>query len=158
MVDHSQADLDELDRAILRELQEDGRISNVALARRVNLSPPAIHTRIKRLEEQGTIRRYVALLDRPRMGFDMLCFIRINLQTHQPDTVARFRTSIGKMADVLECHHVTGDHDYLLKVVVRNRADLERFVVNELTLIPGIARIQTSLALSEMKLTTALPF
>jgi Lrp/AsnC family transcriptional regulator, leucine-responsive regulatory protein len=152
-----QIDLDELDIAILQELQENGRISNVELSKRVNLSPPAIHTRIKRLEQQGIIRRTVTLLDWQKMGFDMLCFIQINLQTHQPATVEKFRSSINKLPEVLECYHVTGDYDYLLKVAIRNREDLERFVVKQITPIPGIARIQTSLALTEIKLTTSLP-
>ncbi|MCP5096135.1 MAG: Lrp/AsnC family transcriptional regulator [Chloroflexi bacterium] len=152
-----QIDLDELDIAILHQLQENGRISNVDLSKRVNLSPPAIHTRIKRLEQQGIIRRTVTLLDWAKMGFDMLCFIQINLQAHQPKTVENFRSSISKLPEVLECHHVTGDYDYLLKVAIRNREDLERFVVKQITPIPGIARIQTSLSLNEIKSTTSLP-
>lgn len=149
--------LDDLDRAILQVLQSDGRISNVDLANRVSLSPPAIHARLKRLEQRRYIRHYVALLDREKMGYDMLCFIEVSLQLHQPEQVENFRQVIQQMPEVLECHHVTGEYDYLLKVVVRNRKDLERFVVNRLTPIPGLARIHTSLALSEVKSTTALP-
>lgn len=148
---------DDLDRAILQILQNDGRISNVDLANRVSLSPPAIHARLKRLEQRGYIRHYVALLDREKVGYDMLCFIEVSLQLHQPEQVENFRQVIQQMPEVLECHHVTGEYDYLLKVVVRNRKDLERFVVNRLTPIPGLARIHTSLVLSEVKSTTALP-
>jgi Lrp/AsnC family transcriptional regulator, leucine-responsive regulatory protein len=150
-------DLDELDVAILDTLQENGRISNVDLAQRISLSPPATHARLKRLEQAGYIRNYVALLDWKKMGYDMVCFINISLQMHQPDAVANFRARIGKMPEVLECHHVTGEFDYLLKVAIRDRRDLERFVVSRLTPISGIARIYTSLALSEVKNTTALP-
>jgi DNA-binding Lrp family transcriptional regulator len=148
---------DELDDAILRVLQEDGRISNVELANRVNLSPPAVHARLKRLEERGFIRQYVALLNRERIGYDMLCFINVSLQLHQQDNVENFKQRMLEMPQVLECHHLTGEFDYLLKVVVRNRQDLEQFVVNQLTPIPGIARIYTSVVLSEIKSTTALP-
>lgn len=158
MIEYSVSnDLDELDKAILQRLQADGRMSNVDLAAQINLSPPAVHARLKRLEGRGYIRQYVALLDREKVGYDMLCFIRVNLQLHQPEQVENFRQVIQQMPEVLECHHLTGDHDYLLKVVVHNRQDLERFVVKRLTPIPGIARIHTSLVLSEVKATTTLP-
>jgi len=150
-------DLDETDLAILRELQADGRISNVELAQRINLSPPATHTRLKRLQEQGTIRQYVALVDQEQLGYDMICFVNISLSLHQVEELESFRAVINEMPQVLECYHVTGEFDYLLKVVVRNRKDLQRFVVQELTPIHGVARIYTSLVLSEVKSTTALP-
>lgn len=150
-------ELDELDVAILREMQADGRMSNVELAQRINLSPPATHTRLKRLQEQGTIRKYVALLDQEHMGYDMTCFVNISLQLHQVEELEGFRAIINQLPQVLECYHVTGEFDYLLKVVVRSRKDLQRFVVEQLTPIPGVARIYTSLALSEIKATTALP-
>ncbi len=153
---HQEA-IDELDDAILTILQQEGRISNVDLAARVSLSPPAVHARLKRLEQQGIIRQYVALLDRERIGFDMLCFINVSLQLHQQEHVDNFRQLILAMPQVLECHHLTGEYDYLLKVAVRNRKELEQFVVNQLTPIPGIARIHTSLVLTEIKSTTALP-
>ncbi len=158
MLKTSQSDeLDSLDRAILERLQNDGRISHVELAQQVNLSSPAIHSRVKRLEQKGYIRSYVALLDWAKMGYDMLCFIHIGLQKHQPESVSQFRTMIQAMPEVLECHHVTGEFDYLLKVAIQDRADLERFVVNQLTPVPGIARIYTSLTLTEVKNTTVLP-
>jgi DNA-binding Lrp family transcriptional regulator len=150
-------DLDELDLAILRALQADGRMSNVELAQRINLSPPATHTRLKRLQEQGTIRQYVALLDQEQVGYDMTCFINISLQLHQVEELEGFRAIINELPEVLECYHVTGEFDYLLKVVVRSRKDLQRFVVERLTPIPGVARIYTSLVLTEVKSTTALP-
>ncbi len=149
--------LDTLDLAILDELQRDGRLANAELARRLNLSPPAVHARVRRLEELGFIRGYVALLDHDRLGFDMICFIHVILQMHTSEQVERFRLAVREMPEVLECHHVTGEFDYLLKVVVRNRQDLERFVVQRLSPLPGTARIHTSLVLNEVKTTTALP-
>lgn len=160
MVIHSQLDsqkLDEVDRAILEALQDDGRLSNVDLARRVHLSPPATHARLRRLEKDGYIRQYAAIVDRERAGFDLLCFIQVSIQLHQPDQVEQFRVAVRAMPEVLECHHITGEYDYLLKAALRNRKDLERFVVDRLTPMPGIARIHTSLVLSEVKATTALP-
>ncbi len=158
MLDYPQSnDLDELDKAILSALQANGRVSNAELARRINLSPPATHARIRRLEDQGYIRQYTALLDRDKAGYDMLCFVNISLKMHQFEQVEQFREVVSQMPEVLECYHITGEFDYLLKVVIHNRKDLERFVVNQLTPIPGVARIYTSLALTEVKSTTALP-
>jgi DNA-binding Lrp family transcriptional regulator len=148
---------DEIDAQILSILQREGRLPNADLARRIDLSPPATHARLRRLEELGLIRGYAALLDREKAGFDMLCFIQLNLQRHQPDVVEGVRAAIREMPEVLECHHVTGEYDLLLKVVVCHRKDLERFVVERLTSVPGLARIQTSLVLSEVKATTVLP-
>ena len=149
--------LDPTDKLILHILQSEGRISNAELARRVNLSPPATHARLRRLEESGLVRLYAALLDREKAGFDMLCFVQISLVLHQPEQVEAVRVAIRQMPEVLECHHVTGEYDYLLKVVIHNRKDLERFVLERLTPIPGVARIHTSLVLTEVKSTTALP-
>jgi len=149
--------LDALDQRILDELQKDARISNAELARRVNLSPPATHARVKRLEEKETIQQYVALLDRQRTGYDMLCFVRVSLQLHDLAQVIGFHEAVRKIPEVLECHHVTGDYDYLLKVVAHNTEDLENFLVNRLTPIPGIAQIHTSLVLREVKNSTILP-
>ena len=149
--------LDELDKALLRELQTDGRLTNVELARRISLSPPATLTRLKRLEKDGYIRNYAAIVDREKAGYDLLCFIQIGMQTHQFEQVENFRKLVQDMPEVLECHHITGEYDYLLKVVFRSRKDLERFAVNRLTPIPGVSRIHTSLVFTEVKSITALP-
>ena len=148
---------DDLDKRILDELQKDARISNVELARRVNLSPPATHARVKRLEEHNYIQRYVTLVDRKKADYDMLCFVQVSLQLHELDQVTGFHEAIRKIPEVLECHHVAGDYDYLLKVVAHNTEDLEKFLVNRLTPIPGVAQIHTSLVLREVKNSTILP-
>lgn len=150
-------ELDEIDLALLQVLQGNGRITNQALAQQINLSPPATHARTKRLEELGYIQQYLTQLNREQMGFDMICFIHISLQMHQSDEVERFRAVIRAIPEVLECHHITGEFDYLLKVVIKNRKDLERFVVHQLTPIQGVARIYTSIVLTEVKASTALP-
>jgi DNA-binding Lrp family transcriptional regulator len=157
MVNPVSVTLDETDLAILRILQADGRISNADLARQISLSPPATYARVRRLEEQGLIRRYVALLDPELAGYDLLCFVHVSLQLHQSQQVEGFKEAIRQMPEVLECHHVTGDYDYLLKVALRNRKDLERFAVERLTPVSGVARIHTSLVLRVVKETTALP-
>lgn len=148
--------LDETDRMILKVLQDDGRISNAELARRVELSPPATFARVRSLEEQGYIRGYAARLDAEKLGYDLLCFVRVTLQLHSLDQVQAFRQAILDMPEVLECHHVTGDYDYLLKVALCGRKDLERFLVERLTPAPGVARIHTNVVLNEIKSTTAL--
>jgi len=149
--------LDKVDKSVLRALQADGRLSNVELARKISLSPPAAHARVRRLEKDGYIHQYTVIVDREKAGYDLLCFIHISLQMHQVTQVEKFREATRKMPEVLECHHITGEYDYLLKVVLRNRKDLERFVVDKLTPIPGVARIHTSLVFTEVKSTMALP-
>lgn len=148
--------LDEIDKQILTIVQRDARISNVALAQQIHLSPPAAFTRLKRLEERGFIRQYCALLDHERVGYDLLAFVHVTLRMHEPDQVAEFRAAIREMPQVLECYFVTGEYDYLLKVVVRNRQDLERFLVDTLTPAPGVGRIHTNIVFSEVKTTTAI--
>lgn len=150
-------DLNETDLEILHFVQEDGRISNVELASRIGLSPPATHARLKRLQSNGYIRKYVALIDQEKVGFDMTCFISISLRMHGPDELSGFRTSVNQLPEVLDCYHVTGEFDYLLKIVVRNRKELQRFVEQKITPIPGVARIYTSLVLEEIKSSTSLP-
>ena len=150
-------DFDNIDLAILREIQTDSRISNSELARRVNLSQPATHTRLKRLEKQGVVQEYVALLDRDALGLDMVCFVQIGLLAHSESALNGFQTAIGEMPEVLECYHLTGQFDYSLKVVLPNRRELERFLRTKIVPMTGINRISTSIVLSEIKATTALP-
>lgn len=155
MKDYS-LDIDDTDKAILTELQNDSSISNVELARRISLSPPAVHARIKRLEELGYVRQYAAILDREKVGYDMLCLISVTLQMHHIQNINLFRDAVTQMPEVLECYFITGEFDYQLKVAVRSRKELERFLMEKLTPIPGIARIATSIVLTEIKYTTGL--
>ena len=150
------SEIDDTDKSILTELQNDSSISNVELARRISLSPPAVHARIKSLEERGYVRQYAAILDREKVGYDMLCLINVTLQKHNMENINVFRDAINQMPEVLECYFITGEFDYMLKVVVRSRKELERFLMEKLTPIPGIARIATSIVLTEIKFTTTL--
>jgi DNA-binding Lrp family transcriptional regulator len=149
--------LDSTDTIIIDYLQTNSKISIAELARHVNLSAPAVHARIKRLEETGVICGYTTVINREALGYDMLCFVQVSLQTHNPDTVLAFRQRIADIPEVLECHQLIGDIDYLLKVVIRNKGDLQRFLMERLTPIPGVSRIKTSMALTEIKSTTVLP-
>lgn len=149
--------LDDTDRILLQYLQIDARMTNVELARRVNLSAPGLQKRLRKLEESGVIRQYVTLVDREALGYDMLCYINVTLQRHEPEAIRQFRDAVQNMPEVLACYHITGEYDYLLKVVVRNRKHLEQFLVETLTPVPGMDKIRTSLVLSEIKSTTTVP-
>lgn len=149
--------LDDTNRAILRHLQHDARMTNSELARRVELSAPGVQKRLQKLEESGLIDRYVAIVDREKAGFDLLCFIQVNLQRHDVQVVEAFRAAVQTMPEVLECYHLTGETDYLLKVALRNRKHLEHFLLEQLTPTPGVDKIRTSLVLSDVKVSTALP-
>ena|SRR5688572_16555055 len=150
-------ELDAKDRAILDELQRNGRITHTELAQRVELSAPGVQKRLRKLEEQQVVRRYAAIIDPEAVGYDMLCFVQVTLQRHEPSAVDHFRQVVHTMPEVLECYHLTGEYDYLLKVVVRNRKHLESFLLDTLTPVPGMDKIRTSLVLNEIKVTTAIP-
>ncbi len=149
--------LDALDLEILDILQHDSSVSAAEVARRVELSPAGLQKRIKKLSESGVIRREVALLGREELGLDLLCFVQVGLAHHQPDAVTGFRRAVGTLPAVLECHHLTGEFDYMLKIVAANHRSLERFLVEKLTQIPGVDKVRTSIVLSEVKSSTALP-
>ncbi len=150
-------ELDQIDRSVLTHLQRDARLTNKELAQRVSLSPPGLVKRLRRLEQAGVLRQYTALVDREAVGLDLLCFVHVTLGHHQVEAVRRFRDAIVELGEVLECHHVTGEFDYLLKVLVPNHQALEAFLVEKLTPLPGVDRIRTSVVLREVKSTTTVP-
>ncbi|WP_223670792.1 Lrp/AsnC family transcriptional regulator [Kangiella shandongensis] len=156
MIKSSDDKLDAVDKKILNQLQQEGRLSNSELAKRVNLSPPATHARVKRLEQDGFIQQYAALVDRHRLGFDNLCFVEFSLQLHSSEQIQTVLATVKSWPEVLECHNVTGEYDYLLKVAVRNTQSLESFVSEKMIPLEGVARIHTSLVLKEVKTTTAI--
>jgi Lrp/AsnC family transcriptional regulator, leucine-responsive regulatory protein len=146
---------DQLDRAILEALQVNSRISVADLARKIHLSPPAVHQRIKRLERAGVIQQYVALLNREIVGADLLCFIGVNIQPHTKAQLDNFQQTIDTLPAVLECYRTAGSHDLLLKIAVADHRELDRFIADELMTMPGIDRVDVSPVLNEMKSTTA---
>lgn len=150
------AGFDELDRTILEMLQAHGRISVADLARQIYLSQPAVHNRIKRLEREGIIKQYTALLDRETIGYGLLGIIQVTVQPHSNQQLNAVEGAIAALPPVLECYRLTGDYDLLLKVVADDTRSLDQFVANRLTTIDGIDRIQTSIVLHEVKVTTAL--
>jgi len=148
---------DEIDRQILQLLQKDTTLTNVDIARKVNLSPPATHSRVKRLEKEGYIERYTAVLNREKLGYDLLCFIYIKTNEHLTEKLQPFETAIKKMDEVLECHHITGEYDYLLKVVIKNSSDLRHFIVNKISSIENVSGVQTSLSYDVIKSSSSIP-
>ena len=149
--------LDSIDLDVLRQLQRNGRLTHKELAEHVSLSPPGVVKRLRRLERAGVLRGYTAVVDRESVGYDLLCFVHVTLAHHQVEAVRRFRAAIVEIDEVIECHHVTGEFDYLLKIVVRNHHHLEQFLVEQLTPLPGVDRIRTSVVLREVKHATGVP-
>ncbi|ARC87589.1 Lrp/AsnC family transcriptional regulator [Rhodovulum sp. MB263] len=149
--------LDETDLRLLRVLQKQGRISNAELSERVNLSASACHRRVQRLEEGGFIRDYVALLDARKMGRRTTVFVEITLSGQADETLAAFEKAVARVPDVLECHLMAGNADYLLKVAAEDSEDFARIHRRYLTRLPGVARMQSSFALRTVFKTTALP-
>ncbi|MGH2414298.1 MAG: Lrp/AsnC family transcriptional regulator [Microcystaceae cyanobacterium] len=149
--------LDEMDRQLLYLLQENSRMTSAELARRINLSAPGLQKRLKKLEESGVIERYVTLVNREALGLDLLCFAQVTLTHHQPECVGQFCNLVKELPEVLECHHLSGEFDYLLKVIVADHQHLEKFLSEKITRIPGLDRIRTSIVLNEIKASTSLP-
>lgn len=150
-------ELDEIDRRILKALQRQGRMSNADLSEAVNLSPSACHRRVQRLEKEGYIRDYVALLDARRMGVPTTVFVEITLQAQADEVLDAFEKAVRRIPDVLECHLMAGSADYLLKVVAQDTEDFARIHRQFLTRLPGVAQMQSSFALRTVFRTTALP-
>jgi DNA-binding Lrp family transcriptional regulator len=149
--------LDSIDLRILRELQHDGSLTNVELARRVHLSPSPCLARVKALEAGGVIRQYVALADPKAIGLGLSVFISISLKEQSRGSLAEFERRIAEHDEVMECYLMTGDSDYLIRIAVADIAALERFILEQLTPIPGIEKIRSSFALKQVRYKTALP-
>lgn len=158
-------DLDVIDRRILAILQENGRLSNQEIAERVNLSPSPCLRRIRRLEEGGVIRGYVALLDAQKLGLDLLAYVNVRLEKRGPTAAGRegvthaelFRAAVQTWPEVVACHAMTGDMDFLLRVQVEDMAHFSRFVQDQLLHHPSVIDVKSSFSLDTFKETTALP-
>ncbi|HYH42016.1 MAG TPA: Lrp/AsnC family transcriptional regulator [Burkholderiales bacterium] len=149
--------LDTIDWRILSRLQDDARISNVDLAKAVSLSPSPCLARVRALEESGIISRYVTLLDPLALGLTVSVFIQVSLEKQMRNALDTFEASVLAREEVMECYLMTGDADYLVRVVVSDVQSIERFIVDYLAKIPGVASIKSSFALKQVKYKTALP-
>ena len=149
--------LDAIDLKILHELQRDGSLSNVVLARRVHLSPSPCLARVKALEATKVIDRYVAIASAAALGLGLSVFVSISLRSQNKASLSEFEQRVVEHDEVMECYLMTGDSDYLLRVAVADMAALEKFILEQLSPIPGIEKIRSSFALKQVRYKTALP-
>ena len=153
--------LDKLDRQILRKLQDDGRATYDQLAEQVGLSPSAVLRRVKRLEENGVIDRYVALVKPEAVGLGLTAYLNVRLEkhteSHKRNPMDLFRASVQTWPDVAECAALTGEMDYLLRVLVEDMAHYSRFIMDTLLKHPSVQDCKTSFVLDRVKATTAVP-
>ncbi|MCB2019914.1 MAG: Lrp/AsnC family transcriptional regulator [Rhizobacter sp.] len=149
--------LDSIDRAILTELQREGRLSNLDLAQRVHLSPSACLRRVKQLEDSGVIAQYVALVNPRAVGRHGISFTIINLDSMNTPQLEAFEQAVRDRPEILDCYYVAGANDYLIRFAYRDAEDLERFHSEVLMRLPGVSRSNSMLVLRTVKKTTALP-
>lgn len=149
--------MDGMDRKIIAALQQDGRMTNQALADAVGLSPSPCLRRVRALEEAGLITGYAATLDRERAGLPITAFVRVKLTGHTSDVVSKFERAVLAMDEVLQCHLTSGSEDYLLEVVADSQQGYADFLRERLNHVPGVSAIETSFSLSAVKRTGALP-
>ena len=149
--------LDAVDLRILRELQTDASLSNVALAKRVHLSASACLARVKALESSGLIRQYVALLDPQRLGLTLNVFISISLKQQTRAALDAFEAKVSAREEVMECYLMSGEADYLIRVAMTDIAALERFIIEQLSPMNEVEKIRSSFALKQVRYKTALP-
>jgi DNA-binding Lrp family transcriptional regulator len=148
---------DATDIKILNLLQENAKLTNVELASRINLSPSPCLARVRALEQAGIISRYVTLLDPSKVALGISVFVQIGMERQVEQNLNDFHATIIGYAEVMECYLMTGDFDYLIRVVVNDMPALEHFIIDKLSKIPGISTIKSSLALKQVKYKTALP-
>ena len=150
-------ELDRYDRAILRLLQQDARITNTPLAEKVSLSESACLRRVRALEESGLIQGYTALIDQQKAGYPVNVFVSITLDRQSQSGLEAFENAVRKIPEVMECYLMTGEHDYLLRLVVPDLADFERIHNQHLTRLPSVARVQSSFAMRTVTRSVTLP-
>ena len=150
-------DLDAIDLRILAALQENARIANTDLSAAVGLSPAPCLRRVRALEERGVIRKHVTLVSPAAVGLPVSVFVSISLERQVEEALKRFERVILARPEVMECYLMTGDADYLLRVVCADLGAYERFVLDHLTKVPGVSSIRSSFALKQVKYSTALP-
>jgi len=147
---------DQTDKKLLHLLQNDSKQTNKALSNQLNLSVTAVYERIRKLEKNGIIRQYVALVDKSKVEKDFVAFCHVKLEKHSQDYVVKFEREVNQLSEVLECYHLSGDYDYLLKVLVKDMNSFRDFMVKKLTKIDHIGSTHSMFMISEVKNTTAI--
>ncbi|CAG2145899.1 Lrp/AsnC family transcriptional regulator [Cupriavidus numazuensis] len=150
-------ELDRTDRRLLGVLQEQGRASNLELAEAIALSPAQTLRRHRRLEENGIIKRYEARLDAAALGLGVVAFIHVTMERGHIRDLSNFKSLVAELAQIQECFSVTGDIDYVLKVVAKDLKSLSDFLLDTLMRIPGVSGVKSSVCLDEIKCTSAVP-
>lgn len=153
----SDLDLDRIDRKILAFLQDHGRASNLELAEAAGLSPAQCHRRHRRLEEEGFIARYETRLNPSRMNLNVVAFVHVAMEKGHIRDLSKFTDVLVGLPGVLECYSVTGDFDYVVKVIARDLKSLSQFLMEKLMRLPGVSSVRSSVCLDEIKCTSALP-
>lgn len=148
--------LDGIDKKLLGFLQEDSKQTNKELSTKLNLSVTAVYERIKKMERLGIIQKNVSLLDKTKVNLSFVAFCHIKLMQHSKDYVIKFEKDVAQLNEVLECYHISGDYDYLLKVIVKDMEAFREFMVKKLTTISHIGSTHSTFMISEVKHTTAL--
>jgi len=148
--------LDDIDKELLKLLQNDSKQTNKALSHALGLSVTAVYERIRRLEKNGIISKYVALIDKKKVDKAFVAFCHVKLVQHSQDYVMKFEREVRKLDEVLECYHISGDYDYLLKVLVEDMEAFREFMVKKLTNINHIGSTHSMFMISEVKHTTAI--
>ena len=149
--------LDAIDRRILKVLQDDGRASNVELAQRVHLSAPQCLRRVRALEERGVIRGYTAHVDREALGYGVMAYVNLNIDREQFGRVRELEQILKSFPEIIECHCISGDHDYLLKVVARDLRSLSQFLTDRLMQVHGVDDVRSMICMEEIKPSAPLP-
>lgn len=148
--------LDKKDSTLLEHIQGNARLTSAELGKLVDLSPSGVQKRLRKLEENGIVERYATMLNRKRLGYDLLVFVKVIIQGHTTELIAEFDNAVREMPEVLESHRIIGDADYLLKVVVRDREQLDYFLMKQLLSLNSVARVSSYLVLKEVKETTSI--
>jgi Lrp/AsnC family transcriptional regulator, leucine-responsive regulatory protein len=148
--------LDAVDKQLLKYLQEDAKQTNKELSLKMNLSITAVYERIKKLERAGVIKQYVALLDSTKLEMGFLVFCHIKLAKHSEENIKKFETKVQQIPEVMECFHVSGDYDYLLKVLVRDMEHFRDFMVSKLTSMEHVGSTTSSFTIHQVKNSTAV--
>ena len=149
--------LDELDITILKLLQENAQLTSKELSTHLNLSLSPIYERIRRLEREGFIKQYVTLLDKSKLGFSLIAFCHVSLKEHAKPFLTKFESDVLQFSEVVECYHVTGNFDYMLKVLIKDMKEYQHFIVNKLATLENIGNAQSQFVMSEIKESTSIP-
>ena len=149
--------MDKKDKSILELLQENSRITNKEIAAKTDLTITPVHERIKRLEKTGVIQKYVALLDHEQLNLSLVAFTNISLKEHSKEYIKKFEKDITKIDSVVECYHIAGQFDYLLKIVIKDMKAYQSVVIDQLASMENIANVNSSFVMTEVKRSTKMP-